>query len=157
MQHVIFGFYILLFSMGFMGLAALVFLRMRSGEGLLGPFIIFQALFLAGLGMVGAYFYLGNLASGTSRAGIDPGSGLGLAFSVASSIVNGAIYLLALSILARLEISHEGRHGISVVAKGLALLVVAQTLASTGLATARFAGSTAAGGILSSTEWHLGG
>lgn len=156
MEHLILAFYVLFFSTGFMGAAALVFLRIRSGERLLGLFLAFQILFVAGLALVGVYFYLGNvvLRGGEGERAIGPA--LELAFGLVSSLVNGSIYLLAIAIARRLE-PEGGRRGLSLTAQGLAALVVLETAATVGLAVAEASGSAAAARVLSSPEWHLGG
>ncbi|MBL8966064.1 MAG: helix-turn-helix transcriptional regulator [Spirochaetaceae bacterium] len=156
MQHLILAFYVFFFSTGFMGAAALVFLRIRSGERLLGLFLAFQILFVLGLALVGVYFYMGNVLHGEGRGVRGIGPGLELAFGLVSSLVNGSIYLLAVAIARRLEPA-GGSKGPGLAAQGLAALVVVETAASVGLAVVEFRGSAAAGSVLSSPEWHLGG
>lgn len=157
MQHLILAFYVLFFSTGFMGGAALLFLRLRSGERLLNLFLAFQLLFIAGLGLVASYFYFGNVAFAVGGPGGGMGDGLRLGIGIASSLVNGAVYLVAVAVVRRLGAGPRANRGAAQVAAGLALLVVAQTLASTALATAAHFGSSAAAAVMASGSWHFGG
>jgi DNA-binding CsgD family transcriptional regulator len=156
MQHLILAFYVLFFATGFMGVASLAFLRMRSGERLLDAFLAFQVLFIAGLALVGVYFYVGNVATGGLSAEDGLPAGLELAFSVATSLIMAAIYLLAIGIMLRLDRGPEGRRGHSLVAAGLSAIAVAQSLAAVALAVARTSGSSAARRILAAPEWSFG-
>ena len=61
MQHVLIFFYILFFATGFMGIAALTLLKMKVQSRLLGPLVVFQSIFLVGMGLIVVYFYLDGL------------------------------------------------------------------------------------------------
>ncbi|WP_455381258.1 helix-turn-helix transcriptional regulator, partial [Salinispira pacifica] len=61
MRHLILAVYILLFTGGAAGLAALLFLSYRLRSRLVRYFILLQLLFIAGLLVVMVYYYLGSI------------------------------------------------------------------------------------------------
>jgi DNA-binding CsgD family transcriptional regulator len=65
-QHILIVFYILFFATGFMGITALTLLNVRVQSRLLGPLLVFQSLFLAGMGLIVVYFYLAGLPGSIS-------------------------------------------------------------------------------------------
>lgn len=69
MQHVLIVFNILFFATGFMGVTALALLKVRLQSRLLGPLLVFQSLFLAGMGLIVVYFYLAGLIIGRVISG----------------------------------------------------------------------------------------
>lgn len=66
MQHVLIGVYVLFFATGFMGLTALTLLKVRLRSQVMGALIVFQSLFLAGVGIIVFYFYVAALVGGVS-------------------------------------------------------------------------------------------
>jgi hypothetical protein len=60
MQDFLMVFYVLFYATGFMGGAALILLDMRVRSRLLKHLLLFQLLFLLGLGVLLTYFYLQN-------------------------------------------------------------------------------------------------
>ncbi len=155
MEHLIFAIYILLFATGFMGIAALAFLRIRSGWRRLDVFLLVQALYVTGLMLVGVYFYLNNI----TEAGRDTADGLApsltLGFGIASTLVNGSIYLAAALAIGKFDCG--ARKGIVPTVRALALLVVVQTLTELGLAVAGARGASVADTLIRSDEWQFGG
>ncbi|MEW6549382.1 MAG: helix-turn-helix transcriptional regulator [Spirochaetota bacterium] len=88
MRHLILAAYILFFSTGFLGVAALAIHRVRSKDRILGWLIAFQATLILALALVLAYFYTENilaLAQGGSKAL----SGL---FALLSTVLNALLY-----------------------------------------------------------------
>lgn len=66
MQHVLIVSYALFSATGFMGITALTLLKVRVQSRLLGPLLVFQSLFLVGMGLIVVYFYLAALPAGVS-------------------------------------------------------------------------------------------
>lgn len=70
MQQILIAFYALFFATGFMGITALTLLKVRLRSRLLGPLLVFQSLFLAGMGLITVYFYLAALPGGISETAV---------------------------------------------------------------------------------------
>ena len=149
MQHVLMAFYVLFFASGFMGGAALFVLSLRVRSRLLRPLLIFQALFLSGLGLVILYYYLDSLLGTMPRA-------LGMVLGSVLTGMNAAIYAVAIVIIRRISPPASRRRAFPAAAETLAGLVIAKSLASLGLALAG-ASWPYARAVLESEPWSLAG
>jgi len=122
MQHFLMVFYVLFFATGFMGGAALLLLHMRVRSRLLPPLLIFQFLFLFGLGILLAYFYLLNL----------PGD-LSSLFTLMSLIlitgINIALYIVVIVLMRRVSPPSTRRGVFPATAEILVALVIVMNLA----------------------------
>jgi len=118
MQHVLIGFYILFFSTGFMGVAALTLLNMRLKSGALPLLLVFQSLFLVAMGLVVGYVYLEGLPEGITH-----GATITLQFMFA--LVNTGIWIAAALILRRVKAAPKRpspRPGLFEILVGLVVL-----------------------------------
>ncbi len=119
MQHFLFAFYLLFLATGFMGGAALFVLSLRVRSVLFRPLLVFQALFLLGLSLVGVYMYLLNLYE-TIPAGLE------VILFLIISVVNTAIYGVTIALVRRISPPSTRRKGYPAVAEILAVLVIIQ-------------------------------
>ncbi len=149
MQHVLLAFYILFFSTGFMGGAALVVLGLRVRSRLIPPLLVFQVLFLVGLGLVAFYAYLYGLW-GTVP---DP---LALILGIVLTGMNAAIYAVAIVLVRRISPPASRRKAYPAAAEILAGLVILKSLASLVLAWAGGARPEART-LLDNEAWSLAG
>lgn len=149
MQHVLMAFYIIFFATGFMGGAALFVLSLRVRSRLLGPLLVFQSLFLAGLGLVILYFYLESILGSMPRT-------LGMVLGSVLTAMNAAIYAVAIVLIRRISPPASRRKAFPAAAEILAGLVIAKSLASLGLALAGTLRPDARA-VLESDPWSLAG
>jgi DNA-binding CsgD family transcriptional regulator len=155
MQHFLMVFYVLFFATGFMGVAALILLEMRVRSRLLRPLLLFQVLFLAGLGLLILYFYLTNIPEGASPP--VPGAVL---FVIGA--INTSLYVTAIVLIRRISPPSSRRKAFPAAAEILALLVIIKGLANislyalTGLDSGS-GGSGALAALADSEAWTLGG
>ncbi|NLJ45492.1 MAG: hypothetical protein GX430_02905 [Treponema sp.] len=149
MQHVLLAFYILFFSTGFMGGAALVVLGLRVRSRLIPPLLVFQVLFLVGLGLVAFYAYLYGLW-GTVP---DP---LALILGIVLTGMNAAIYAVAIVLVRRISPPASRRKAYPAAAEILAGLVILKSLASLAL-SAVGTSRPEARALLDSEAWSLAG
>lgn len=105
MEHLLFFAYILLFSTGFGGLAALAFLAIREGGRAVGYFAAIQVLYLAGLGVQAVQFYYENIAGNGSGSFFRDFAVPYLLLGVSMT----AIYALAFAAVHVLGFSRRGR------------------------------------------------
>ncbi|MFP4180906.1 MAG: helix-turn-helix domain-containing protein [Spirochaetaceae bacterium] len=121
MQHFLMGFYVLFFATGFMGGAALLLLNMRVRSRLLPPLLLFQFLFLFGLGILLAYFYLQNLSDGLSPL-----------FSLISLFIitgiNISLYIVIIVLIRRISPPSTRRRLFPAAAEILVALVILMNL-----------------------------
>ncbi|NLJ47150.1 MAG: hypothetical protein GX430_11405, partial [Treponema sp.] len=129
MQHVILGFYILFFATGFMGGAALFVLGLRVRSRLIPPLLVFQVLFLVGLGLVALYAYLYGLWGTVPNP-------LALILGIVLTGMNAAIYAVAIVLVRRISPPASRRKAYPAAAEILAGLVILKSLASLALAAA---------------------
>jgi len=154
MEHAVLGIYVLCFSTGFMGLAALAFLRQRTRSSSLSVIIWAQALLLLGLMGVGADFYsraFGLFGEGSDLPGqLEAAAG---AVSAASMLGLYAILFLSYSRLGRKgKLEARRRLGrLSALAVLLLLAIEAATRFLPSLAATGF------GAFVASSGWSLGG
>lgn len=146
MRHVLLASYVLLFSTGFMGGAALFVFRLRVRSRVLGPLFVFQTMFLAGLGLVGSYYYLHDVLGIVSSPWLT-------AAAFAASGINAALYIIAFVLIRRLSPSR--RRGFPAAAELLAALVVLKTFVTIALETASAFGRP--NPVSGSAAWSLGG
>jgi DNA-binding CsgD family transcriptional regulator len=140
MEHLLFFSYVLLFSTGFAGLAALVFLAIREGGKAVGYFAAIQVLYLTGLGAQAVQFYYENIA----------GNGHGAFFRdfgvpyLLLGVSMTAIYALAFAALRAQGFARRNRRLGKILARGAeAFLAATSVLMAAGTALAgvrRYAG-----------------
>ncbi|MCF7938905.1 MAG: helix-turn-helix transcriptional regulator [Spirochaetales bacterium] len=122
MQHFLMVFYVLFFATGFMGGAALLLLNMRVRSRLLPPLLLFQLLFLLGLGILLTYFYLQNLLGGLSSL-----------FSLISLLlitgINISLYLVMIVLIRRASPPSTRRGVFPAAAEILVAMVILMNLA----------------------------
>lgn len=150
MRHLILALYILIFATGFSGVAALFVLRLRVRSGVLALLEGIQLLYLGGLGLVAASFYLDSILGGR-------GGGFQGALAYLSLAVNAGLYLLALLLIRRLEGAGGRGARSSRAAQVLAGLVILKTGVNALLVPVAGAGSAVAESLLASEAWNLGG
>ncbi|MFW6362753.1 MAG: helix-turn-helix transcriptional regulator [Spirochaeta sp.] len=123
MQHVLIIFYIVFFATGFMGVTALTLLKLRVKSRLMGPLLVFQSLFLAGMGMLVVYFYLAGLPGGI------PGIAAS-ALRVVLALLNSAVWVTAGVLVHRMLPPGKERRFRPTLMDVLVSLVVLWTLAN---------------------------
>ena len=122
-------------------------LRVRSR--LIRPLLVFQALFLVGLGLVALYAYLYGLWGAVPAP-------LALALGTVLTCINAAIYAAAIVLVRRISPPESRRKAYPAAAEILAGLVILKSLASLALA---LAGSSRpeARALLDNDAWSLAG
>jgi len=122
MQQFLLIFYVLFFATGFMGAAALFLLGLRIRSSLIRLLLLFQVLFLFGLGLGVVYYYLQTLPVGIHPALRSPIIGL-------SSLVNASLYGVAIFMIRHIS-PPEGRkdRGFPLVAQLFSGLVLVKSL-----------------------------
>jgi len=147
MNAVLMGFYVLFFATGFMGGAALFLLDLRIKSRLLRPLLLFQMLFVTGIGLMLIYFS-SHTISGDSlawrRAPI----------VLAVTAINAAVWGLAIVIIRRISPPESRQKGYPAAAEILAGLVMAKSVADIVLA---LAGDSPLGLVAVSEQWFWGG
>ncbi len=123
MQHFLMAFYVLFFSTGFMGGAALLLLDMRVKSWLLRPLLVFQLLFLLGLGFLISFFYIENLPDGL-------GASFKLPILLVISAINTSLYVIALFLIRRIAPAGKGDVLLPRAAQVLSFLVIIKSLAN---------------------------
>ena len=127
-EHLVLFVYVLLFSTGFAGIAALVFLRFRVSNGLVDRFLALQTTLLLGLGLSTVYFYATQVVRGgaTDR----------MFFTVLRVVlfaVNVALYLIALEAIVavrrRLAADERGARGMTRAVVVLSITVIGYAVA----------------------------
>lgn len=125
MQHLIIVFYALFFATGFMGVTALTLLRLRlQSSRLLGSLLVFQSLFLVGMGLIVVYFYLAGLPGGISRAAV-------VALRVLLALLNTAVWVTGGVLVHRMMPPRKRQGFRPTLMEVLASLVILWTLANT--------------------------
>ncbi len=115
-------FYVILFSTGFMGGAALFLLHLRVRSRLLNPLLIFQLLFLVGTGLILVYFDRVETSAG------NPLIEIGLPAVIMA--INIAVWITVIIMCRRVAPSTRDRNRIASVAQVLILLVIVKSLAN---------------------------
>lgn len=126
MQHVLIVFYVLFFATGFMGITALTLLKVRLQSRLLGTLMVFQSLFLVGMGLIAVYFYLAGLPSGISGA-------TAVALRVVLALLNSAVWVTGGVLVHRMRLPRKRRGLRPTLMEVLASLVILWTLTNAAL------------------------
>jgi len=126
MRQFLMAFYVIFFSTGFMGGAALVLLALRLRSRLTAPLLVFQLLFLVGTGLILAY-----LSAVTS--GFVPPEGGGFLGGIMS--INIAIWIVVIVIIRRTAPRTRRRWTPAAIAQLFASLVIVKTVANVIVAT----------------------
>lgn len=127
MQQFLMAFYVVFFSTGFMGGAALVLLALRLRSRLTGPLLAFQLLFLVGTGMI--LLYLSVVSSGF----VSPARARGLLGGIMS--INIAVWFVVIVIIRRTAPRTRRRWTPAAIAQLFAGLVILKTIANVIVAT----------------------
>ncbi len=133
--------YVVFFSTGFMGGAALFLLDLRVRSRILKPILLFQFFFLAGTGLI--LLYLERIQDGAAHPALEAGL---LALIMA---VNVGVWVTVLVICRRVSPESRTRYSVSHVAQVLILLVILK-----GLANIVVIGTVPAAAI--PEAWHIG-
>tara|TARA_B100000614_G_scaffold248542_2_gene256521 strand:- start:517 stop:1413 length:897 start_codon:yes stop_codon:yes gene_type:complete len=115
MQRFLMVFYVIFFSTGFMGGAALFLLKLRIRSRLLGPLLLFQGLFLMGTGLILVYL------SGVERS---------LLVAVVAMSTNIAIWLVVIVLVRRTAPTTRVGWNAPTLAQVGAVLVIVKTVAN---------------------------
>ena len=137
MQHILIVFYILFFATGFMGVTALTLLKLRLPSRLLGPLLVFQSLFLVGMGLIVVYFYLAALPGGVSPTTV-------VLLRVVLALLNSAVWVTGGVLVHRMVPPRKRLRFRPTAMEVLASLVILWTL--TNAALIMIFGHDAAGG-----------
>lgn len=122
MQQILMVFYVIFFSTGFMGSAALLLLSVRVRSRVLPVLLAFQLLFLLGIGLILGYFWAisnGLLSGAAERRAL---AGL--------MSINVFLWLLVVLIVRRVAPPTKRRWTPAVLAQVFAVLVAAKTVAN---------------------------
>ena len=126
MQHVLIVFNILFFATGFMGVTALALLKVRLQSRLMGPLLVFQSLFLAGMGLIVVYFYLAGLPGGISRTTV-------AVLRIVLALLNSAVWVTGGVLVHRMVPPRKRTRFRPTVMEVLASLVILWTLTNAAL------------------------
>ena len=126
MQHVLIIFYILFFATGFMGITALKLLKVRVQSRVLGALLVFQSLFLVGMGLIVVYFYLVG-----QPAGVSPTTAVVL--RVVLALLNSAVWVTGGVLVHRMGLPRKRRGLRPTLMEVLAALVILWTLTNAAL------------------------
>ncbi len=147
MQHVLIVFYVLFFATGFMGVTALTLLKLRLRSRLLGPLLVFQSLFLLGLGVIVLYFYIASLPGGISRTTV-------VVVRVVLALLNSAVWVTGGVLVHRMHPPRKRRRFRPTAMEVLAGLVILWTLTNAALIIVF--GHDAAGGTAQVADERFG-
>ncbi|HKJ85146.1 MAG TPA: response regulator transcription factor [Spirochaetia bacterium] len=137
-------FYVIFFATGFMGGAALVLLNVRmGGSRLLRPLLLFQVLFLIGMGLIILFFSLPVPPTHS------PSLPQGVLLS-AINATNSAIWVVVVVLIRRVTPRSGRRSRLPDLAEILAGLVALKSLANVVV-------TTAVPALAASGAWNLGG
>lgn len=134
------AFYIVFFSTGFMGGAALVLLGLRVRSRILRPLLIFQILFLIGTGLILVYF--AQIERNAENSLVE----IGLPAMIMT--INAAVWILVIVISRLVAIDTGSRYRTSTIAQILAATVIIKSIANVVVI------STAPAGVVLDA-WHL--
>lgn len=143
MPHLLLVFYVVFFATGFMGGTALLLLDLRVRSRLLRPLLLFQGLYLFGLGIALIYFYR------LDQPGEIP-QDFTLIILLFINTINISIYATALLLIRRISPPESRRTVFPAAAEILILLVIAKVL------TNLFLTATGTFPVISNSEfWNL--
>ena len=126
MQHVLIVFYALFFATGFMGITALTLLKLRVQSRLMGPLLVFQSLFLVGMGLIVVYFYLAALPGGVTGTTV-------VVLRIVLALLNSAVWVTGGVLVHRMVPPQKRRRFRPTMMEVLASLVILWTLTNAAL------------------------
>lgn len=150
MDQFLLFFYVLFFATGFMGGAALFLLDMRVRSALLKPLLLFQGLFLLGMGIIVGYYY-----GETLPGGLDPR--LARTILLVLQGINGAVYGIVLLLVRRMTPPASLRGWLPLLSQLLAALVVIKSGANIVVFAAAAEGVSGMESLAGASYWLLGG
>ena len=150
MEQFLLFFYVLFFATGFMGGAALLLLDMRVRSSLLKPLLLFQLLFLLGMGLIVVYYY-----GESSPGGLAPGLAVILLLSLQG--LNTAVYGIVLILARRVVPRKRLKHWLTVTTEVLATLVMIKGLANMVVLSFLASGATGVEALWSAPAWQISG
>jgi len=115
MQQFLMAFYVVFFATGFMGGTALWVLSVRVRSRLVRPLLIFQLLFLVGMGLIIIYF------AWTAQPGGIPGSAELVLLGVVNAL-NAGVWVVVIVIARRIRLPTGRKKPVSAAAEILAAL-----------------------------------
>lgn len=143
MQQFLMAFYVVFFATGFMGGTALLLLSVRVRSRLLRPLLVFQLLFLTGMGLILLYF-------ARSDPALDDPDSIDAVLLAAINAINAAVWVVVVVLTRRVVPETRRRTGLPVTAEILAVLVIVKSLANAVVASIPMSAEASA-------VWHLGG
>jgi DNA-binding CsgD family transcriptional regulator len=150
MDQLLLFFYVLFFATGFMGGAALFLLDMRVRSTLLKPLLLFQLLFLFGMGLIVGYYY-----GATQPGGLNPRAEAAILLILQA--INGAVYGIVVVLVRRITPPAALRSRPARTAQALAGLVVIKSGANIAVLSAAAGGVSGMELLAGASAWHLGG
>lgn len=150
MDQFLLFFYVLFFATGFMGGAALFLLDMRVRSSLLKPLLLFQGLFLFGMGLIVGYYYGASLPGGLAP-------NVEVAILLVLQAINGAVYGIVIVLVRRITPSSGFRSWLPAAAQALAALVVIKSVANIAAFLAAAAGVSSMESLVEGSAWYLSG
>jgi DNA-binding CsgD family transcriptional regulator len=143
MQQFLMAFYTVFFATGFMGGTALLLLSVRVRSRLLRPLLLFQVLFLTGMGLILVYFSISDPTVGSPDV-------TDLLLLGTINAINAGVWIVVIILTRRVVPPTRRRAGLPVAAEILAVLVIVKSLANIAVAAATLSPGAAA-------AWQLGG
>ena len=150
MQHFLMVFYVLFFATGFMGGAALLILQMRMKSRLLRPLLVFQLLFLLGMGLILVIQYVQYLPGVL----MDPVMKFLL---VIATGINTAVWIIVLGLIRRIVPPRPKHRFLNTAAQIFAGLVVLKSAANMLMIAFLQSGEGAIIALTGTAAWNLGG
>lgn len=123
MQQFLMAFYVVFFATGFMGGTALWVLSVRVRSRLVRPLLVFQLLFLVGMGLIIVYF------SWLAQPDGIPGTAEAVLLGVVNALNAGA-WVVVIVIARRIRVTTGRKTPVSAAAEILAVLVIVKSLAN---------------------------
>jgi len=122
MKQFMMVFYVVFFSTGFMGGAALLLLNVRVRSRMLKPLLTFQLLFLVGTGLILVYFAQIENSAGNTLVEV--------ALPAIIMAINTAVWITVIVMVRLIAPSSRRRYGVPLVAQVFAVLVIVKSLAN---------------------------
>lgn len=119
MKQFLMVFYVVFFSTGFMGGAALVLLQLRVRSRMLRPLLVFQVLFLIGTGLILLYFTAA--ADGLENRWVQ------IALPAVIMAINTAVWITVIVMVRRITPDLSRRHRLAWIAQGAAVAVLVKS------------------------------
>lgn len=150
MYHFLMAFYILFFATGFMGGAALLLLNMRMRSRLVPRLLAFQLLFLVGMALIMAIYYLQNLPGGPEA----PYNRLLLFLATG---INTAVWSIVILLIREISPPKTRRKRLPAVAEILSALVILKSVGNMVMVLTSADGSGGISALTGTAAWNLGG